>query len=57
MKWFSRMIEHFDRNRLLPEEQQRERRVRRRLDDADPVIREYKKLDLVLNVHARRAHR
>lgn len=54
MNWLRSVLEHFTARRT-PEEQERARRVVTRLAEADPVIREYRKLDGILEIHVRRA--
>lgn len=54
MNWLSRMIAVLGRA-ARQDEERRDRRVKRRLAEADPVIREYKRLDGALEIYVRRA--
>lgn len=55
MTWIRRVLAHFPTTRrLVADEKKRDERVRRALSEADPVIREYKKLDGALRIYIER---
>ena len=53
MNWVRRMLAYFG-HAAREDEERRVRRVKRRLAEADPVIREYQKLGDLLEIHVRR---
>lgn len=48
------MLAHFGHARITPAERERSRRVAKVIGEADPVIREYRKLDGALRVYFER---
>lgn len=56
MKWLTKVLHAFG-HAARQDEERRARRVQKRIDDADPVIREYRKLDGALEIYVRRRAR
>lgn len=54
MKWVRRLLAHFGHARMTQDERKRARRVAKVIGEADPVIREYRKLDGALRVYFER---
>lgn len=57
MNWLRRVLVHFPHARMNQEEKERARRVRQVIGEADPVIREYRKLDGALRIYIERKPR
>lgn len=55
MSWIRRVLAHFPvTRRLVANERKRDERIRRVINEADPVIREYRKLDGALRIYIER---